>query len=161
MKYGHVLKVLIIIFCMILFIGGGIWMIYLRTFKSIEFEQVCEKQATFERSRHILWFTLRSSEYSGFYSEESLDTLGVENYEDIAFDYDRYTYIVTIGHELISIEYSRSDMKNRIYGIFGKQYVGHVTLKEEATDKVYIYKIKKMDIDCDYHEPERDVIFSK
>ena len=85
----------------------------------------------------------------------------VKNNDDIVFDYDHYTYIVTIGHELINIEYSRSDMKNRIYGIFPKQYVGHVTLKEDLTDKVYIYRIKKMDIDCDYHEPNRSVTFSK
>ena len=161
MKKFSIIKILIIIFGVILIVGGAIWVIYSRTYKSIEFEQVCEKDANFESDRHIKWFTLRSSEYGGFYSEESLNTLGVEDYDDIVFDYDQYTYIITIGHELINIEYSRSDMKNRIYGIFGKEYVGHVTLKEEETDKVYIYRIPKMDIDCDYHEPERDVVFSK
>ena len=151
---------ILIIFGALLIIGGSVWMIYTRTFKGIDFEQVCEKdyKPTKNFSTH-LWLTLRSSEYSGFYSEGVLDTLGVD-YNDIIFDYDRYTYIITIGHELLDIKYSRSDMKNRIYGIFGKQYVGHVTLKEETTDKVYIYRIPKMDIDCDYHEPKRAVTFS-
>ena len=142
----HILKALVIILCIVFFVGGGTWMIYSRAFKSIEFEQVYEKDADFEIKKREVggwWFTLRSSEYHGVYGEGSLNTLGVKNNDDIVFDYDHYTYIVTIGHELINIEYSRSDMKNRIYGIFPKQYVGHVTLKEDLTDKVYIYRIKK------------------
>lgn len=149
-----------IMFSILLFIAGSVWtIIYTRTFRSIDFEQVCEKDYNTEKGKEHFWFTIRSPEFSGFYSEESLDTLGVD-YNGVTFDYDRYTYIITIGHELLNIEYSRNDMKNRICGIFGKQYVGHVTLKEEATDKVYIYRINKMDIDCDYHEPRRAVTFS-
>lgn len=159
MKTYRIFKILILIFLVIILFGGGIWMIYIRAFKSINFEQVCIKDGNLERFKEHAWFTLRSPEYHGFYSEELLDTLKVD-YDDIIFDYDHYTYIVTLGHELLNIEYSRSDMKNRIYGIFGKEYVGHVTLKEEFTNKIYIYRIKKLDIDCDYHEPKRAVTYS-
>lgn len=33
-------------------------------------------------------------------------------------------------------------------------------LKEVAADKVYIYRIPKMDIDCGFHKPERVLSFS-
>ena len=159
MHKRHVFWISVVLACVLLFTCAGIWVAHIRIFTAIDFERVCEKdyKPTKNFSTH-LWFTLRSPEYSGFFPEESLDTLGVD-YNDIPFDYNRYTYIITIGHELLDIKYSRSDMKNRIYGIFGKQYVGHVTLKEETTDKVYIYRIPKMDIDCDYHEPQRAVTF--
>ena len=50
-------------------------------------------------------------------------------------------------------------MKNRVMVIFPKQYIGKVVLCEEDTGKVYIYRVKKMDIDCDYHEREKNVSF--
>ena len=53
--------------------------------------------------------------------------------------------------------YSKSKKATSLYT--SDLNMGHVTLKEETTDKVYIYRIPKMDIDCDYHEPQRAVTF--
>ena len=57
----HILKALVIILCIVFFVGGGTWMIYSRAFKSIEFEQVYEKDADFEIKKREVggwWFTL-------------------------------------------------------------------------------------------------------
>lgn len=102
------------------------------------------------------WFSLRDEKYNGFFTEEYLRNYGV-GFSD--FDYENYTYIVTFGHELKEITYSPKEMKNRVMVIFPKQYIGKVVLCKENTGKVYIYRVKKMDIDCDFHEREKNVSF--
>ena len=102
------------------------------------------------------WFSLRDEKYNGFFTEEYLRNYGVE-FSD--FDYENYTYIVTLGHELKRITYSPKEMKNRVMVIFPKQYIGNVVLGKEDTGKVYIYRVKKIDIDCDYHERDNNVSF--
>lgn len=110
----------------------------------------------------LYWFTLRHEEYNGFYDVEMLENLSsnIGDVDNIDFDYDNYTYVITIGHELKSISYSYSDVKNRKFLFIPKQFVGNVVLDSKETDKLYIYKIKKMDIDCDYHDRDVGVNFS-
>ncbi|MBP0960160.1 MAG: hypothetical protein J5992_08545 [Oscillospiraceae bacterium] len=102
------------------------------------------------------WFSLRDEKYNGFFTEEYLRNYGVK-FSD--FDYENYTYIVTFGHELKGITYSPKKTKNRVMFVFPKQYIGKVVLCKENTGKVYIYRVKKMDIDCDYHERDKNVSF--
>lgn len=102
------------------------------------------------------WFSLRDEKYNGFFTEGYLRNYGVE-FSD--YDYENYTYIVTLGHELKEITYSPKEMKDRVMVIFPKQYIGKVVLDKNDTGKVYIYRVKKMDIDCDYHERSKNVSF--
>ncbi|MBE6838148.1 MAG: hypothetical protein E7507_01210 [Ruminococcus sp.] len=104
----------------------------------------------------LYWFSLRDEKYNGFFTEEYLDNFGVE-FSD--YDYKNYTYIVTFGHELKRITYSPKETKNRVMVVFPKQYIGKVVLDKEDTGKIYIYRVKKMDIDCDYHERDKNVSF--
>jgi len=107
----------------------------------------------------LVWFTLRHDRYKGFFSISQLENYGVET-QDMYFDYDNYTYIFTIGHELKSIEYSYSIFKNRRFIVFPKEAIGIVTLDETLVERVFVYRIKRMDIDCDYHDRRAYVTFS-
>lgn len=125
-----------------------------------ELEQVAELDS--DVNEDIYWFTLRSESYSPFFEKSYLENIIADKTEisDLKLDYDKYTYVVTVGHKLKSLSYSYSSMKNRVFGFIPKQFVGIVDLSSQHTDKVYIYRIKKMDIDCDYHDRESNVTFS-
>lgn len=127
----------------------------------LDFEKVTEIKKG-QDNNDLYWFTLRDEEYNGFYGIEMLENLSsnIDDVDNIDFDYENYTYVITIGHELKSISYSYSDMKNRKFLFIPKQFVGDVVLDSMETDKLYIYKIKKMDIDCDYHDKDVGINFS-
>jgi hypothetical protein len=127
----------------------------------IQFEEVAfyETNIVLTQDESLLWFSLRHSNYHGFYSVEYLRNYGVD-VSDIEFDFDNYTYIFTIGHELMRLEYSYSQFKNRRFLMFPKQLIGIVTLDEGLVNKVFVYKINRMDIDLDYHAPRTNVYFS-
>lgn len=126
----------------------------------LNFETVAEIDKG-QDDNDLYWFTLRDEEYHGFYGVEMLENLSfnTDDISNIDFDYNNYTYVITVGHELKNISYSYSDMKNRKFLVIPKQFVGNVVLDSKGTDKLYIYKIKKMDIDCDYHNPDYGVSF--
>lgn len=107
-----------------------------------------------------LWFSVRDDKYYGFYDEKCLLKY-CEDYNIGTIDTQKYTYIITCGHKLSSISYSFSEMKNRSFIIFPKQYIGKVLLEYEETDMVYIYRVKKIDIDCDYHNSSYNVFYKK
>ena len=79
----------------------------------------------------------------------------------MSFDFSHYTYIVTCGHELRSIKYSLSQTKNRRFLFIPKQFVGIVELQYDPSLYVHIYRVKKLDIDCDYHEMSKNVSYIK
>ena len=62
--------------------------------------------------------------------------------------------------KLKSIKYSYSVSKNRKFLFFPKQLIGQVTLDKNMIDKIFIYRIEKMDIDCDFHNPQAYVSYS-
>jgi hypothetical protein len=133
--------------------------LYYKSFQNISFEQIGVYNTNEENlNGETYWFTLREPE--GFFDITTLDNLGVD-YSNVYFDYSKYTYVVTVGYELSSLSYSYSEMKNRKFIIFPKQFVGFVELKPQKNDNVYIYRIKKMDIDSDVHEPNRGVSFAE
>ena len=107
----------------------------------------------------LVWFSQRHDKYQGFFSIQELENYGIET-QDMSFDLKNHTYIFTIGHELKSIEYSYSIFKKRRFIILPKQVIGIVTLDETLVNKVFVYRIRKMDIDCDYHDPKAYVTFS-
>ena len=129
--------------------------------KDLSFEKVGEFPYTCNseiNDSELVWFTLRDEKFNGFFSDDILDNYKVEYSE---FDYSKYTYVICVGHELKSISYSNSETKNRKLLIFPKQFVGIVSLSEEKSCNLYIYRIPKMDIDCDYHNRSRLVSFEK
>jgi hypothetical protein len=108
----------------------------------------------------LAWFSLRDEKYSGFFTLEKLTEYGVDA-SDLNLDFSHYTYIVTCGHELRSIKYSLSLTKNRRFLFIPKQFVGIIELQYDPSPYVYIYRVKKLDIDCDYHERSKNVYYVK
>lgn len=136
-------------------------LMYKKEFK-LSFEQIEQIPVSTNSfsDKELIWFTLRDEKYCSFYSSEILLNYGVSP-DKINMDFSKYTYVVTIGHELESINYSFSRMKNRKFLFIPKQFVGIVNLQYECSPNLYIYRIKKMDIDCDYHEPNKNVYYVK
>ena len=108
----------------------------------------------------LAWFSLRDEKYSGFFTLEKLTEYGADA-SDLNLDFSHYTYIVTCGHELRSIKYSLSQIKNRRFLFIPKQFVGIIELQYDPSPYVYIYSVKKLDIDCDYHERSKNVYYVK
>lgn len=126
--------------------------------RNIIFEEFEEYSVNSTEIESNIWFTLRDEKFNGFYSTEKLKQYGIET-DNISFDFEHYTYVITIGHKLKDIKYSYSLTKNRKLLIFPKQFIGRVTLDKDSENKIFIYKIKRMDIDCDYHDPKSYVSF--
>ncbi len=145
----------------ILFFLGLCVFIHKKDFK-LQFEQVEQISVSDDlvNKNELVWFTLRDGKYNGFFSEEILDDYGVSP-DKINMDFSEYTYVITVGHKLENISYSFSQMKNRKFLFIPKQFVGVVNLQYEYSPNLYIYRIKKMDIDCDYHEPNKNVFYVK
>lgn len=128
-------------------------------YKIIQFDKIYESKVELDSySDQLVWFTLRDKCFDGFFDISMLERLGVD-YSNMKIDYNNDTYVVTIGYELVNLSYSYSDMKNRKLGIIPKQFVGKVGLKDEFKEMIYIYKIKRLDIDCDYHDRRKNVSF--
>lgn len=154
-------KALIIFVIMLIFVA--VTVILYKSYFSISFEKIYECNADIPEENDLYWFTQRDASYDGFFGtnndwiynlvDKSVDI------ESMHFDYNNYTYVITIDHELKKISYSYSDMKNRKFLFIPKQFVGNVVLDSKETNKLYIYRIKKMDIDCDYHNPDYGVSF--
>ena len=104
----------------------------------------------------LYWFSIRDEKYNGFFDTSILEKFSIKT-DALELDLQNYTYIVVINYELDSLKYSASKTKNRIMGIFPKQYVGIVTLKNFDEDTIRIYKTKRIDIDCDYHQRDANV----
>lgn len=145
----------------ILFFIIFIMSIYKKEFE-LPFEQVEQISVSADvlSEKTLVWFTLRDEKYCGFYSSEMLLNYGIMP-DKLDMDFSNYTYVVTVGHKLENISYSFSQMKNRKFLFIPKQFVGIVNLQYECSSNLYIYRIKKMDIDCDYHEPNKNVFYVK
>ena len=152
-------KIVIIISIVILILLVIVFCIYhLPIYREIKYEVVFEKDAKTDLSdAYLKWFTVRDGKYNGFFDLEMLESYIGEEHEKL--DVVDYTYIVTVGRQLKSISYSYSQMKNRNSIGLPKQFIGKVVLSEEQTNKIYVYKVKKIDIDCDYHNPNINIIY--
>ena len=148
-------KVVIIIVVVLIFsiiTGGGIFyrMPYNIPFENIE---TVKEPSGFSENIDAIWFTLRDEKYKGFFPNNTLSDYGI----DIDMDFQTYTYVITCGHEMTKLERSYSKMKNKIFGFLPKQFIGQITLKEADDHMIHIYRIPKMDIDCNYHQREQYV----
>jgi len=157
-KKSMVIKALLLIAVIALVL---IWLFYMRW--NLPFEEV----GSFDTGRELthnestVWFSLRHERYFGFHSIELLETFGLD-YTDLSipFDFDNYTYIFTIGHELRSIQYSYSVFKNRQFIIFPRDLIGIADLDENLENKVFVYRIRRQEIGSDLKNPRAHVTFS-
>lgn len=151
------IKFVLLIGLLVGFLIGGFRMYY--KVRPIEHTLVVSFSAAMENRGDLSWFSLRSPEFGGFFDAERLFAQYGIDESLLQFDFEQYTYVITIGHSLHKIEYSFSEMKNRKWIVVPKQFIGIVTLNKTFENKIYVYAIPKMDIDCDYHMRSRNITF--
>ena len=96
-------------------------------------------------------------------TKEYADTDGIYEYTDkeifyvefSEYDLDEYTYVVSFGYELKEISCSLSELK-RTQGFY---FVPKMVFNPLRKDFVYIYRLPKIKLDCDIHNPNRNVYF--
>lgn len=142
-------KRIFLILIMVILIIINILLIYKHYFK-IKFEEVY-RESYIVSEDSIIWHSTRA---------ETLSNSGCNNKEIFSVDFndynfEKYTYVICYGHELVDLSYSFSEIKNSN----GLYFIPRAVLKMEKKDMVYIYRLKKINIDYDMHELDRNVYF--
>ena len=125
--------------------------VYMNKTIDLKFEKIAtyNVDVTTEKPKRV-WISILSEKYKPFFSSEYVfDNYGIDINSNI--DTDKYSYIVTFGHELKQISYCNSFCMSKYLGILPKERIGMVVLSKESTGKVYVYRVKKINIVCDYH----------
>ena len=139
----------IILFGIFLLSSCVLFLVYqFNTFHTVDLELIYEKDLDpnfYDSMNSTVWYTLRSNSFNG------LRVKSPEYFDNIKLDYDKYTYIVVNDHELKELKYTWKEVNLRKFVIFPDQFVGFATLGKQRTGKTYLYRIKKLNIDCDYH----------
>ena len=98
-----------------------------------------------DHNNTLKWFSLRHNSYQGANSIDTLKRYGVD-VEGLHFDFDNYTYIFTVGHRLISIKHNYSIFDQRNVLLLPNRFVGIVTLNKQCEDKIFVYRIRRLNI---------------
>lgn len=148
-------KILLFVFISLILLIVIIF-VNLFSFRPLDFELEDVKsveKTDYSSGQSLIWFALRDSEYHtlevGTNYFDYLAHLGI-NIDELNLDLKKYTYIITIGHKLLDIEYSQRYASLR-KGIFADQYIGKVLLNKTETNEIFIYRTRKINIDYDIH----------
>ena len=153
----------LVIACMLAAVS--IWLIV--SDRNVSFELISETDydadynGGYLKENSLAWFSLLDPNFESDIlgsGTEILDSAGIV-YNSDNFDVEHYTYIVTVGHKLKSLKYSFLKCNQRNEFLLPKQFIGHATLDKTQTDKIYIYRIKKMNINFDIHDREGSADF--
>lgn len=143
MKYLKASIVFLIVF--------GISILLYNMTYSLAFENVseCEEPNKNIFIEGILWYTVTDEKYQQFFS---IDEIKKSIHYD--FDTENYSYIVCRNHQLKKMTFKISNPKKRKFIFFPYEIVGNAVLDKEADNKIYVYRIRKMNITIDYHNPD-------
>ena len=104
-----------------------------------------------EEMQNIFWFSVSDYENGVIStSPERLRDIGIDP-SKLELDTSKYTYIVTIGYDLVSLKTSfwHCTLRKEFPPFMPKEYIGTVLLKE--SDKIKIYRIRKTNVVYNYH----------
>ena len=96
------------------------------------------------------WFSIRNEKYNPWYDLNYISDIGL-NCEE--WDIDKYTYIICLGYELKKLSFS--PLLLNIKSDFQIEYIGITEFNSAFSNRVYVYRIPKMNIDFNYGEPAR------
>ena len=105
-------KILLFIFISLILLVVIIFVnLFLFRHLDYEMEDVKSVEKTdYSSGQSLIWFALRDSDYNtlevGTNYFDYLAHLGI-NIDELNLDLKKYTYIITIGHKLLDIEYSQ------------------------------------------------------
>ncbi len=148
-------KLIIIISIALVIVGGILWLCLNH---HLSFEQVAvldwdKSKSTNSITEELKWFTILDEDYNPWFDESLLTDQYHVDLSDIRFDTEHYSYVLTVNRELkkISYNYLAVDGDHRYYG--------RVTLGEDTPGKIYIYRIKKINISIDYHYRDNNTYY--
>ena len=147
-KIGNWTRKKVIIVSVIVFVVVfPLYIIYqFNTFHSIDFELIYETElpSDYKEGSSQVWKTYSDNSFNKFI--KSPDYI-----DDIKLDFDNFTYIIVNNHQLVDFKYTWKEVNLRKFVIFPELYVGFATFTKEETGKQYVYRIKRMNINADYH----------
>ena len=122
--------------------------------RNLAFEPITEKTLDISSvNERVKWFTISDNNFEKLDLSDYAEKAIINQLDSELIDTDNYTYIVTIGHRLKGFSYNYTRCSLRRF-IIPTEYIGRATLESQSTGKVYVYKIRKMNIDRDYHGGE-------
>ena len=123
--------------------------LYYHYFK-LDFEEVYKAVNEINQD-DIIWQSTRCDSLVGdkYLREDS----HLDNWLDV--DLEKFTYIISYGYELVDLSISFSELKNSN----GLYFVPKAIFKKEKKNTIYVYRLRKTNIDYDIHEISRNVFF--
>lgn len=97
------------------------------------------------------YFFIKSDEYNNFYDGVELLKQLIPDYDVKQLDTEQFTYVVSVNGTITEINYSGKNCKMRNAIGLPVTYTAFLDYKKTNDDTVRIYKIKKVNIDYDYH----------
>lgn len=97
------------------------------------------------------YFFIKSDEYNNFYDGFEILKQLSPDYDTQKLDAKHFTYVVSVNGTITEINYSEKNCKMRNVIGLPKTYTAFLDYEKINDNTVRIYKIKKVDIDYDYH----------
>ena len=149
-------KLIIIISIALVIVGGILWLCLNH---HLSFEQVAvldwdKSKSTNSITEELKWFTILDEDYNPWFDESLLTDQYHVDLSDIRFDTEHYSYVLTVNRELKKISYNYLAV-----GGTPLRYYGKVTLGKETPGKIYIYRIRKMNISIDYKDRDKNIYY--
>lgn len=143
--------IIIIIISLIILVGHIFFVIHSPKLELIEKIEYLNQPIDY----NVKYFFVKDEDYNGFYNGVEVFRCFDSEYDSSNFDTKKYTYIVSVNREIESIKYSGLKCKRRKLFFFPDEYQADVVCSENKNDATLrIYRMKKINIDYDYHGTE-------
>lgn len=104
-----------------------------------------------EHSYGKKYFFVKDEAYNGFYDGKEILKNYLPEYELSLLDTDEYTYMVSVNRKINSVKYNGRNCKLRTYFFLPDEYEAIIDSDEINDGIIRIYRLKKINIDYDYH----------
>lgn len=141
-------------FCVgvVLLIVGTVLMNTFVVTHTVQLELVDEKEAaSVSEAIDSNYFFTKDDSYQGFYDGVLRLQEYIPDYDISALNIQEYTYVVSFNCKIEEITYSGRVCKRRTILGFPDVYTANVTFDKTSDNVIRIYRMKKINIDYDYH----------
>ncbi|MCM1363775.1 MAG: hypothetical protein NC122_01260 [Faecalibacterium sp.] len=121
----------------------------------IDIEQIDEiKHENMTAAYPDKYFVVKDESFNGFYDGFEYLSRLLPDYDKEKLDTDNYTYFVSLSRKINLIKYNGSNCKARTYLGFPETYSAIIDCDETMDETIRIYRMRKINIDFDYHSGE-------
>ncbi len=146
-------KIIVISLCLLVIVIGNIFVIP-HTLDIELIEEIKYLSLPID-SYNIKYFFLKDEDYPRFYDGNKILNYFLQKDDFSKIDTNKYTYIVSIDREIESVKYSGLKCKRRVFIFFPYEYQASIECGKTTNDGMLrIYRMKKINIDYDYHDDE-------